>query len=167
MWMESRACRNLFSLLLCGSRGLVSGYHIFTHGNISLALPCLISFWRAILSQLGTSVLRTLQPMKFTVNMKCFRLFSCHHNPLSSESVWVVSLCPSLYLLLRECTPKPCGSSQPLGLFRRLQPASKFPFQQSQRVGTITCEQKPLPEGTPLAEKHREFHQSSHTLFSL
>ena len=110
--------------LLCRSKGLVSGYHIFTHWNISLALPCLISFWRALLSQLGTSVFRTLEPMKFTVNMKSFRLFSYHHHPLSSESFRLLSLCPSLYLLLRECTQKPLVSSQHLGRFRRLQPAS-------------------------------------------
>lgn len=167
MWMEDRAGRNLFSLSTVWEQRISFRLpYLYTLKHFT-SIRCLISFWRAILSQLGTSVFRTLQPMKFTVNMKCFRLFSYHHHLLSSESFRLLSLCPSLYLLLRECTQKSWVSSQHLGFFRRLQPASKFPFQQSQRVGTIIYEQKPLPEGTPLVEKHRELHQSSHSLFSL
>lgn len=40
--------------------------------------------------------------------------------------------------------------------------ASEFPYLHTQKVGTLTCEQKPLQVGTPLAWKDRGcFHLSS------
>ena len=124
MWMEDRACRYLFSLSTVWEQR-ISFRLPYLHTLKHFTSPPLFDFFlEGHTVTVGNICLQTLQPMKFTVNMKCFRLFSYHHHPLSSESFRLLSLCPSLYLLLRECTQKPLVSSQHLGLFRRLQPAS-------------------------------------------